>query len=193
MAYVALYRKYRPRRFADMVGQEHITRVLKRQIETGQTAHAYLFCGARGTGKTSAAKILARAMNCLNPMDGEPCGTCAVCAMGDVALSTDILEIDAASNNGVDEIRDLRDKINFAPTVCRYKVYIIDEVHMLSTGAFNALLKTLEEPPAHAKFILATTEAGKIPATILSRCQRFDFKRIPQPLIEGYLLSLIHI
>jgi|GEM_PF-1065249 len=191
MAYVALYRKYRPRRFADMVGQEHITRVLKRQIETGQTAHAYLFCGARGTGKTSAAKILARAMNCLNPMDGEPCGTCAVCAMGDEALSTDILEIDAASNNGVDEIRDLRDKINFAPTVCRYKVYIIDEVHMLSTGAFNALLKTLEEPPAHAKFILATTEAGKIPATILSRCQRFDFKRIPQPLIEGYLKTVL--
>ena len=133
MAYVALYRKYRPRRFADMVGQEHITRVLKRQIETGQTAHAYLFCGARGTGKTSAAKILARAMNCLNPVDGEPCGTCAVCAMGDEALSTDILEIDAASNNGVDEIRDLRDKINFAPTVCRYKA--VSYTHLMVGGA----------------------------------------------------------
>lgn len=183
MAYLALYRLYRPKTFANVVGQEHITTTLKNQVVMNRIGHAYLFSGARGTGKTSTAKVFAKALNCLDPHEGEPCGVCSVCQMSDEDLSVDILEIDAASNNGVDEIRDLRDKIRFAPTFCKYKVYIIDEVHMLSTGAFNALLKTLEEPPAHAVFILATTEMQKLPATILSRCQRFDFKRIPESVI----------
>ena len=191
MAYVALYRKYRPRRFADMVGQEHITRVLKRQIETGQTAHAYLFCGARGTGKTSAAKILAQAMNCLNPVDGGPAGPVPFAPWGTRLFPPIFWRSTPPATMGWMRYGIFGIRSTFAPTVCRYKVYIIDEVHMLSTGAFNALLKTLEEPPAHAKFILATTEAGKIPATILSRCQRFDFKRIPQPLIEGYLKTVL--
>ena len=179
MSYQALYRRYRPALFSDFVGQEAVIRTLKSQVMSGRIAHAYLFCGTRGTGKTSAAKVLARAVNCVNPLDGEPCGECEVCRALAQESSLDILEIDAASNNGVDEIRDLREKVKYPPQTGRYRVYIIDEVHMLSAGAFNALLKTLEEPPAHAVFILATTEPQKLPATILSRCQRFDFHRIP--------------
>ncbi len=179
MAYTALYRKFRPISFSEMVGQEHITKTLKNQILVDRIGHAYLFSGGRGTGKTTAAKIMARAMNCLHPHeDGEPCNECEICkGILDGSL-TDVVEMDAASNNGVDDIRAIRDEVNFLPTSARYRVYIIDEVHMLSPGAFNALLKTLEEPPAHVKFILATTEPQKLPATILSRCQRFDFKRI---------------
>ena len=179
MAYTALYRKFRPITFSEMVGQEHITRTLKNQIIANRVGHAYLFSGGRGTGKTSAAKIMARAVNCLHPKeDGEPCNECEICkAILDGSL-TDVVEMDAASNNSVEDIRAIRDEVNFLPTVAKYRVYIIDEVHMLSTGAFNALLKTLEEPPEHVKFILATTEPQKLPATILSRCQRFDFKRI---------------
>lgn len=181
--YVAFYRRYRPRLFSEVIGQEPIIQTLKNQVASGHVSHAYLFCGSRGTGKTSTAKILARAINCQSPIEGEPCGQCPVCRMSEEELAVDILEIDAASNNGVDEIRDLREKVRYAPAVGKYKVYIIDEVHMLSTGAFNALLKTLEEPPAHAVFILATTETHKLPATILSRCQRFDFKRLPESLL----------
>lgn len=179
MAYTALYRKFRPISFNEMVGQEHITKTLKNQIVANRVGHAYLFSGGRGTGKTSAAKIMARAINCLNPKaDGEPCNECEICkAILDGSL-TDVVEMDAASNNSVEDIRAIRDEVNFLPTVAKYRVYIIDEVHMLSTGAFNALLKTLEEPPEHVKFILATTEPQKLLATILSRCQRFDFKRI---------------
>ena len=176
MSYQALYRRYRPEFFKDVVGQEYITKTLKNQIMSGRIAHAYLFSGTRGTGKTSTAKIFARSVNCLDNKDGEPCGECAACTQE--GESIDIIEIDAASNNGVDEIRDLRDKVRFAPLAGKYKVYIIDEVHMLSPGAFNALLKTLEEPPAHIIFILATTEPQKLPATILSRCQRYEFHRI---------------
>ncbi len=178
MEYTALYRKFRPLTFSEMVGQSHITKTLKNQIISGRIGHAYLFNGGRGTGKTSAAKILARAINCLNPIDGEPCNECRICkAMLDGSL-TDVVEMDAASNNSVEDIRIIRDEVNFLPTLAKYRVYIIDEVHMLSVGAFNALLKTLEEPPPHVKFILATTEPQKLPATILSRCQRFDFKRL---------------
>ena len=178
MAYTALYRKFRPLTFSEMVGQEHITTTLKKQIVAGRVGHAYLFNGGRGTGKTSAAKILARAVNCLNPKDGEPCNECEICKAILSGSLTDVIEMDAASNNSVEDIRSIREEVNFLPTRAKYRVYIIDEVHMLSTGAFNALLKTLEEPPAHVKFILATTEPQKLPATILSRCQRFDFKRI---------------
>ena len=178
MAYVALYRKFRPQIFDDVVGQEHITKTLKNQIKNGRVAHAYLFSGGRGSGKTSTAKILSRAVNCLNPKDGEPCNECEICKQALEGTLTDISEIDAASNNGVDNIRDIREEVEFIPTNAKYRVYIIDEVHMLSTGAFNALLKTLEEPPKHVIFILATTEPQKLPITILSRCQRFDFKRI---------------
>ena len=178
MAYTALYRKFRPLNFSEMVGQEHITETLKRQIIAGRVGHAYLFNGGRGTGKTSAAKILARAVNCLNPHDGEPCNECEICKAILSGSLTDVVEMDAASNNSVEDIRCIREEVNFLPTRAKYRVYIIDEVHMLSTGAFNALLKTLEEPPEHVKFILATTEPQKLPATILSRCQRFDFKRI---------------
>ena len=178
MSYQALYRAYRSTCFAEVVGQDHVIRTLKNQVIQGRISHAYLFCGSRGTGKTSTAKILARAINCADPQDGEPCGRCASCQALAQDRSMDVVEIDAASNNGVDEIRDLREKVAFQPTVGRYKVYIIDEVHMLSPGAFNAFLKTLEEPPPHAVFILATTEPQKLPATILSRCQRFDFHRI---------------
>ena len=178
MAYQALYRKYRPQTFSEVVGQEHITETLKNELASGKTVHAYLFTGTRGTGKTSCAKILAKAINCLSPIDGDPCLTCESCLSVSNGENTDIVEIDAASNNSVESIRELRDQVAFAPASSKYRVYIIDEVHMLSTSAFNALLKTLEEPPSHVIFILATTEVHKLPATILSRCQRFDFKRI---------------
>ena len=176
--YRALYRKWRPRRFEDVVGQRAIVAALKHQIAAGRVGHAYLFTGVRGTGKTTCAKIFAKAVNCLHPQDGDPCGECEICRGLDNGSILDVVEMDAASNNGVDDIRDLRDETAYTPSACRYKVYIIDEVHMLSTAAFNALLKTLEEPPAHVIFILATTEIQKVPATILSRCQRYDFTRI---------------
>ena len=178
MGYTALYRKFRPMLFSEIVGQDHITRTLKNQLIVGRVGHAYLFNGGRGTGKTSAAKILARAVNCLNPKDGEPCNECEICKGAISGALTDIVEMDAASNNSVEDIRSIREEVNFLPTKAKYRVYIIDEVHMLSQGAFNALLKTLEEPPEHVKFILATTEPQKLPATILSRCQRFDFKKV---------------
>ena len=187
LEYTALYRKFRPLKFDEIVGQEHIVRTLKNELINDRVGHAYLFNGGRGTGKTSAAKILARAVNCLNPKDGEPCNECAVCKAALEGSLTDIVEMDAASNNSVEDVRAIRDEVNFLPTVAKYRVYIIDEVHMLSTGAFNALLKTLEEPPAHVKFILATTEPQKLPATILSRCQRFDFKKISNENIEKRL------
>lgn len=185
--YRAFYRKYRPATFTDVVGQGHITRTLENAVKTGKTSHAYLFTGSRGTGKTSCAKILSKAVNCLNPQNGNPCNECEICRGIDSGSILDIIEIDAASNNGVDNIRDLREEANFTPANAKYRVYIIDEVHMLSIGAFNALLKTLEEPPAHVIFILATTEVHKLPSTILSRCQRFDFKRIPPEEIAGRL------
>ena len=178
MVYTALYRKFRPINFSDMVGQDHITRTLKNQIMSGKVGHAYIFTGGRGTGKTTTAKILARAVNCLNPKDGEPCNECEICKEVLEGSLTDVVEMDAASNNSVEDIRSIREEVNFLPTKAKYRVYIIDEVHMLSTGAFNALLKTLEEPPEHVKFFLATTEPQKLPATILSRCQRFDYKKI---------------
>ena len=183
--YMALYRKYRPAHFADVVGQDHITKVLRSEIMQGSVSHAYLFCGSRGTGKTTCAKILAKAISCENPIDGDPCGVCEKCLAFE--NSFDIVEMDAASNNGVGDVRDLREKINFMPVEMKRRVYIIDEVHMLSIGAFNALLKTLEEPPEHAMFILATTELNKIPATILSRCKRFDFHRLGAEDIVGRL------
>ena len=178
MAYTALYRKWRPARFEDVRGQEHIVRTLKNQIISDRIGHAYLFCGTRGTGKTTIAKIMARAVNCEHPVDGSPCNECAVCRSILEGRSVNVAEIDAASNNGVDNIREIRDQVQYSPTEGKYRVYIIDEVHMLSAGAFNALLKTLEEPPAYVIFILATTEANKIPITVLSRCQRYDFRRI---------------
>lgn len=186
--YRVLYRKWRPQTFADVVGQEHITSTLAHEVESGKVSHAYLFTGSRGTGKTTCAKILAKAANCLNPVDGNPCNECSVCKGLDDGSILDVIEIDAASNNGVDNIRDLREEANYTPVHTKYRVYIIDEVHMLSIGAFNALLKTLEEPPAHVKFILATTEVHKLPATILSRCQRFDFHRITPENITARLL-----
>ena len=190
MAYLAFYRTFRPVSFDTVVRQEHIVRTLKNQISSGKIGHAYLFCGPRGTGKTTLAKIFARAINCENPVDGSPCGKCGVCKSLSAGASLDISEIDAASNNGVDEMRDLREKVQYPPVSGKYKVYIIDEVHMLTSSAFNAVLKTLEEPPAHAVFILATTEPQKIPATILSRCMRFDFKLIPQKDLEQLIKSV---
>lgn len=187
MEYTALYRKFRPLTFDEIVGQEHIVKTIKNEIINNRVGHAYLFNGGRGTGKTSAAKILARAVNCLNPKDGEPCNECEICKAALEGSLTDIVEMDAASNNSVEDVRAIRDEVNFLPTLAKYRVYIIDEVHMLSTGAFNALLKTLEEPPAHVKFILATTEPQKLPSTILSRCQRFDFKKISNQNIEKRL------
>ena len=178
MSYIALYRKWRPMVFEDVVGQKYISDILKNQITTGRISHAYLFCGTRGTGKTSTAKIFSKAVNCMDNQDGNPCNKCIMCKGLDEGSIMDVIEIDAASNNGVDNIRDIRDEVIYSPAKGKYRVYIIDEVHMLSTGAFNALLKTLEDPPSHVIFILATTEPHKIPATVLSRCQRFDFKRI---------------
>ena len=186
----ALYRKYRPQTFDDVCGQEHITSVLKYETASGKTSHAYLFCGSRGTGKTTCAKILAKAINCENPVNGNPCGVCSSCRDIDAGAATDVLEMDAASNNGVDYIREIRDEVVFTPAMLKKRVYIIDEVHMLSTSAFNALLKTLEEPPEHVVFILATTELHKLPATIISRCQRFDFRRISLPVIADRLAHI---
>lgn len=190
MAYLAFYRTFRPTTFDSVVRQEHIVKILTNQIETGKIGHAYLFCGPRGTGKTTLAKIFAKAINCESPVNGSPCGKCATCRALASGAALDISEIDAASNNGVDEMRDIREKVQYPPVNGKYKVYIIDEVHMLTQSAFNAVLKTLEEPPAHAVFILATTEPQKIPATILSRCMRFDFKLIPQPDLEKLVKSV---
>ena len=176
--YQALYRKWRPSTFADVIGQEHITHTLQRQVAEGRLSHAYLFTGTRGTGKTTCARILAKAVNCLNPVDGNPCNECEACRSIDSGKNLDVLELDAASNNGVDSVRALRDEAIYSPASVKKRVYIVDEVHMLSVAAFNALLKILEEPPEHLIFILATTELHKVPATILSRCQRFAFKRI---------------
>lgn len=184
-AYEALYRKWRPQSFADIVAQPHITRTLKNQILREKTAHAYLFTGSRGTGKTTCARIFAKAVNCLHPKDGDPCLACEICRDAEAGTLTDIIEIDGASNNGVDEVRNLRENAVFLPVRCKYKVYIIDEVHMMSAGAFNALLKMIEEPPEYVKFVFATTEIHKVPATILSRCQRFDFRRILPADIAG--------
>lgn len=183
----ALYRKWRPQTFADVCGQDHITSILRYEVENNKTSHAYLFCGSRGTGKTTCAKILARAVNCEHPENGDPCGKCQSCISASSGACIDIIEMDAASNNGVEDIRQIRDEVEYLPAELKYKVYIIDEVHMLSPSAFNALLKTLEEPPPHVIFILATTELQKIPATILSRCQRFDFRRIGSDVIAARL------
>ncbi len=191
MSYTALYRKWRPDNFNDVKGQDHIVTTLKNQIESDRIGHAYLFCGTRGTGKTTMAKIFAKAVNCEHPVDGNPCGGCAVCNAIAKGSSLNVIEIDAASNNGVDNIRQIREEVSYRPTEGRYKVYIIDEVHMLSIGAFNALLKTLEEPPSYVIFLLATTEAHKIPVTIMSRCQRYDLKRIPVDVITGRLRELV--
>ena len=191
MGYTALYRKFRPQEFEDVKGQEHIVTTLKNQINADRFRHAYLFCGRRGTGKTTIAKILARAVNCEHPVDGSPCNTCKTCRAINEGTSMNVIEIDAASNNGVDNIREIREEVAYRPTTGKYKVYIIDEVHMLSTGAFNALLKTLEEPPSYVIFILATTEAHKIPITILSRCQRYDFRRITADTIAARLQELM--
>ena len=187
---LALYRKYRPTRFSDVVGQENITSALKNQLMAGKLGHAYLFTGVRGTGKTTLAKILAKAANCPNLIDGEPCCSCDICRGIDNGSILDVTEIDAASNNRVDDVRDILEEVSYMPAICKMRVYIVDEVHMLSTAAFNALLKTLEEPPQHVLFILATTEIQKVPATILSRCQRFDLKRIPEELIAERLMEV---
>lgn len=191
MSYTALYRKWRPAAFDEVKGQDHIVTTLKNQIKNDRIGHAYLFCGTRGTGKTSVAKIFAKAVNCANPVDGNPCGECEVCRAVAAGASMNVIEIDAASNNGVDNIREIKEEVAYPPTQGRFKVYIIDEVHMLSIGAFNALLKTLEEPPTYVIFILATTEAHKIPITILSRCQRYDFKRISIDTISSRLSELM--
>ena len=191
MSYTALYRKFRPQEFEDVKGQDHIVTTLKNQIKADRIGHAYLFCGTRGTGKTTIAKIFAKAVNCEHPVDGSPCGECAICRAIADGSSMNVIEIDAASNNGVDNIRQIREEVTYRPTEGRFKVYIIDEVHMLSAGAFNALLKTLEEPPSYVIFILATTEAHKIPITILSRCQRYDFHRISIDTIAGRLMDLM--
>ncbi|MGE5550115.1 MAG: DNA polymerase III subunit gamma/tau [Bacteroidota bacterium] len=187
MEYLALYRKWRPRRFADFVGQPHVVRTLRNAVAQNRVAHAYLFCGPRGTGKTTAAKLLARAVNCAEAVDGDPCGECPSCQRIAAGISLDVQEIDGASNRGIDEVRDLREKVKFVPAEGRFRVYIIDEVHMLTGEAFNALLKTLEEPPPQVIFVFATTEAHKLPATVLSRCQRFEFKRFSVAEIAGHL------
>ncbi|MGQ9558821.1 MAG: DNA polymerase III subunit gamma/tau, partial [Desulfurispora sp.] len=187
MAYLALYRQWRPKTFARIAGQEHITRTLHNAVRTGRVAHAYCFCGPRGTGKTSTARVLAAALNCLDPQQGEPCGRCASCRDIEAGSALDVLEIDAASHRGIDEVRELREKVRLSPALGRYRVFIIDEVHMLTGEAFNALLKTLEEPPGHVVFILATTEAHKVPLTILSRCQRFDFHRLDDAVVAQRL------
>ena len=191
MSYTALYRKFRPGEFDEVKGQNHISQTLQNQIKANRIGHAYLFCGTRGTGKTTVAKIFAKAVNCLNPVDGSPCGECEMCKAISTGTSMNVIEIDAASNNGVDNIREIREEVAYRPTEGKYKVYIIDEVHMLSIGAFNALLKTLEEPPEYVIFILATTEVHKIPITILSRCQRYDFKRISIDTITDRMQELI--
>lgn len=191
MSYTALYRKFRPSEFGDVKGQEHIVTTLQNQIKANRIGHAYLFCGTRGTGKTTAAKIFARAVNCEHPVDGSPCGECAMCRSIAAGTSMNVIEIDAASNNGVDNIREIKEEVTYRPTEGRYKVYIIDEVHMLSSGAFNALLKTLEEPPEYVIFILATTEVHKIPVTIMSRCQHYDFRRISINTISDRLNELM--
>ena len=191
MSYTALYRKFRPNCFEDVKGQDHIVTTLKNQINSGRIGHAYLFCGTRGTGKTTIAKIFARAVNCEHPVDGSPCGECPACKAIAGGSSMNVIEIYAASNNGVDSIREIVDEVSYSPAEGKYKVYIIDEVHMLSIGAFNALLKTLEEPPSYVIFILATTEVHKIPITILSRCQRYDFKRISIDTITARLQELM--
>ncbi len=191
MSYTALYRKFRPQEFEDVKGQEHIVTTLKNQIKADRVGHAYLFCGTRGTGKTTVAKIFAKAVNCEDPQDGSPCGNCPSCRAIAAGSSMNVIEIDAASNNGVDNIREIREEVAYSPAEGKYKVYIIDEVHMLSIGAFNALLKTLEEPPSYVIFILATTEAHKIPVTILSRCQRYDFRRISMETIGRRLMDLL--
>ena len=186
----ALYRKWRSPDFDDVCGQEAVTDILKYQVESGRLSHAYLFCGSRGTGKTSCAKILAKAVNCLDPKGGNPCNKCAACRSIDAGTATDVIEMDAASNNGVGDVRDMKDEIAFTPAELKYRVYIIDEVHMMSKEAFNALLKTLEEPPEYVIFILATTEYNKLPATIVSRCQQFDFKRLKSDVIVERLLKI---
>jgi DNA polymerase-3 subunit gamma/tau len=191
VSYLVLARKWRPQTFADLIGQDHVSQTLKNAIESGRVAHAFLFTGARGVGKTSAARILAKALNCERGPTPEPCNDCPACSEITSGASVDVFEIDGASNTGVDDIRDLRDTVKYLPARCRYKIFIIDEVHMLSTNAFNALLKTLEEPPAHVKFIFATTEPHKLPITILSRCQRFDFKRIPLAVIASHLRNIV--
>ena len=191
MSYTALYRKFRPQEFEDVKGQDHIVTTLKNQIKYDRIGHAYLFCGTRGTGKTTIAKIFAKAVNCEHPVDGSPCGECPTCRAIAAGTSMNVIEIDAASNNGVDNIREIREEVAYRPTEGKYKVYIIDEVHMLSAGAFNALLKTLEEPPSYVIFILATTEVYKIPITILSRCQRYDFHRISIDTITARLSDIL--
>src|SRR2546425_7315943 len=187
----ALYRRYRPQTFSAIVGQDHVTRTLRNAIASGQVAHAYVLSGVRGTGKTSIARLIAKAVNCPNTKDGEPCDRCETCVAIRDGRFLDLIEIDAASNRGIDEMRDLRDKVRFAPSQGQYKVYVIDEAHQLTTEAFNALLKTLEEPPPHAMFILATTEAQKIPATIVSRTQRFDLRRIPHKGVVAQLAKIV--
>lgn len=188
--YIALYRKWRPVNFDDVCGQDAVTDVLKYEVKNGKISHAYLFCGSRGTGKTSCARILAKAVNCLHPVNGNPCNECEACRSIDAGTALDVIEMDAASNNGVDNVRDMKDEIAFTPAILRYRVYIIDEVHMMSGAAFNALLKTLEEPPAYVVFILATTEFNKLPTTIVSRCQRFDFRRMTSDVIIARLMKI---
>lgn len=191
MSYLVLARKWRPQTFSDLVGQEHVCRTLQNAIGSGRVAHAFLFTGARGVGKTSAARILAKALQCESGPAAEPCNECPACREITAGTSVDVFEIDGASNTGVEDIRELRENIKYLPSRCRFKIFIIDEVHMLSTNAFNALLKTLEEPPSHVKFIFATTEPHKVPITILSRCQRFDFKRIALPKIVDRLRRIV--